>query len=69
MAVTRPRAVVVALVLAMGGQGGSFLFVNGPPPSPRQAPNFQCTESSAAPAADTVLAVAGGSITLLLFAL
>jgi hypothetical protein len=55
---------VLVGLLALGGSGCSFLFVQPAPPQTVPAQNFDCTTSYADPIVDTVLAVLGGLLTL-----
>jgi len=53
--------IAFGILLLAGGPGCSFIFTRGPsalPPEPARSAPSECTESNAAPIADTVLAVA-----------
>lgn len=48
--------VAVVMVCSLIGSGCSVLFVQGPPTHTSRSQNWDCTESNAAPVADTVAA-------------
>lgn len=64
----RWRADVIAgllvCLLALGGGGCSFIFVEPPPKQPVPVQNLDCTTNYVAPIADTVLAAVGGLFTM-----
>lgn len=64
-----PLAGAATCLLAMAANGCSFIFSAGPPPDHRQMRYFDCPSSHVPPVIDTVLAAAGGLVTLAAVAL